>query len=54
MEFNTNLVSLKHLEIISAMIHLMEYRKNGPAYGKLDGLFDEIPLIIEDGTKMLI
>ena len=43
-------VPLKYLEIINTMVHLMESRENGTAYGKLDYLFDGISLKIEDGA----
>ena len=54
MKLNTNLVPLKDLEIISAMVHLKESRKNWYKYGKLDGLYDGISIGTEDGTKILM
>ena len=53
-ELNMNLIPLKDLKILSAMIHLTEYSENRTAYGKLDDLFDRISLGIEDGTQMLM
>ena len=46
MELNMNLVPLEDLELISAMVQLMESRENG----NLDNLFDVISLRKEDGA----
>ena len=54
MELNMNLVPLKYLELISAMVNLTESRGNRTEYGKLDDLFDGILLRKEDGTNILM
>ena len=54
MELNMNLVPLKYLTIISVMVHLMESRENGTAYGNLDDLFDGILLEKEYKTEQLM
>ena len=48
------LVLLKDLEIISAMVPLMGHRKNGTEYGEYDDLFDGISLRIDNGTETLM
>ena len=34
------------------MVQLMEFRENGTTHGKLDGLFDLISLVKQDGSSL--